>query len=332
MRSTMRRRRAFWFLAVGGLAIAAAREVRAAEITVDGPPACVDPATLAEEVSDLIGRPLVEVSGVGFRVRIAALSPQKWRLHLETIDDESAAGAPSVSGRREIDGASCSELAEAASVAIAVSVRSMEAARGAPSPASAAKPVPPFPPPGAPTAAPSVAVATSGPARPAWHPSLTLAFVIDTGALPGISPGLELEGNLHHGKLRLVLLGTWFASQDADGPSGASGTFQLALGGGLACYAPRWGRWTALACGGGELGRMAGTGNVARPETGAVLWRAVRAEVGATAALGARAAILLRAGVVRPLARPDFVLDQSELVYRPSPVTFRVTAGFELGF
>jgi hypothetical protein len=154
----------------------------------------------------------------------------------------------------------------------------------------------------------------------------------DTGALPRTSPGLDLEGDLQRGRLRLVLLATWFTSQDTVGPGGASGTFQLAVGGGLACYAPRWGRWTALACGGGELGRLAGTGNVARPETGAVLWRALRADAGVTAAVGGNTAILLRAGVVAPLARPDFVLDQSQLVYRPSPVTVRVTAGFELGF
>ena len=71
---------------------------------------------------------------------------------------------------------------------------------------------------------------------------------------------------------------------------------------------------------------------MARPETGAVLWRAVRAEAGTTVATGANTAILLRAGVALPLARPEFVLDQSHLVYQPSPVSIRLTAGFELGF
>ena len=143
---------------------------------------------------------------------------------------------------------------------------------------------------------------------------------------------MEAEGALQRGALRLVLLGTWYTSQDAVASSGAVGTFQLALGGGLACYAPRWGRWTALACAGGELGRLAGTGHVARPETGSVLWRAVRADAGTTVVTGANTAILLRAGVALPLARPDFVLDQSMLVYQPSPVSLRFTAGFELGF
>jgi hypothetical protein len=236
-----------------------------------------------------------------------------------------------VRGSREIDGTSCAELAEAASVAISVSVRSLEAAASEPPPPLPAKPDPPGPSSSPPTA-PVAAVATSSPPRPAWRPSVTLALATDTGALPSTSPGLEAEGDFQRGVLRLVLLATWFTAQDTVGPNGAGGTFQLALGAGLACYAPHWGRWTALACGGGELGRLAGTGNVVRPETGAVLWKSLRAEAGTTVVVGANTAILLRAGVVRPLARPQFVLDESQLVYRPSPVALRLTAGFELGF
>jgi len=328
MRLTMRRRWAFLLFAAGGLTISAAAPVRAAQLTVEAPPSCVDPTTLAEEVADLIGRPLTEIPDVDFRIRIAEMSPKKWRLHLETIDGQESTGrAASVSGKREIDGKSCPELAEAASVAIAVSVRSMEAAgRTRPPAAAVTSPLPGSPP------AASAAVVASSPPTPSWHPSVTVGLVTDTGALPSTSPGLELEGDLQRGRLRLVLLGSWFTSQDAVGIEGASGSFQLALGGGLACFAPRAGRWTALVCGGGELGRLAGTGLVARPETGTVLWRAVRAEVGATAGLGSNTAILLRAGIVRPLARPDFVLDQHQLVYRPAAVALRLTAGVELGF
>jgi hypothetical protein len=141
-----------------------------------------------------------------------------------------------------------------------------------------------------------------------------------------------MEGDLQRGSLRLVLLATWFATKDANGGGGHAGTFQLALGGALACFAPRFGRWTPLACGGAELGRLAGTGLVTRPETAAVFWRAARAEAGATAALGANTAILLRAGVAVPLGRPNFVVDGSAPVFQPSPVAVRVTAGFELGF
>ena len=42
-----------------------------AKLLVDAPRPCVDAASLAEEVGDLIGRPLAEVADVDFRVRIA---------------------------------------------------------------------------------------------------------------------------------------------------------------------------------------------------------------------------------------------------------------------
>jgi hypothetical protein len=326
----MRRGRAFLLLGTAGLTVAFAREAPAAELTVDAPPACAEPATLAEEVGELIGRPLTEVAGFDFHVRIGETSPGKWRLRLETVAGKDA-DAPTVGGSREIDGTTCAELAEAASVAIAVSVQSMEAARREPPPASL---TPPSPSPAHnPAAPPTAAIAANAPAKPTWRASATLALTTNTGALPSTSPGLEVEGGLQRGALRLVILGSWFTSQDTVGFGGVGGTFQLALGGALGCYAPRAGRWTLLACGGAELGRLAGTGlDVARPQTAAVLWRAVLAEAGTTVAVGANTAILLRAGVSFPLARQEFVLDQSQQVYRPSPVAVRLTVGFELGF
>ena len=162
---------------------------------------------------------------------------------------------------------------------------------------------------------------------------MTVALVTDTGTLPSTAPGVDLEGNLQRGSFRLTLLGAWFVSRDVSGAGGIGGTFQLAFGGALSCLAPTWGRWTPLTCAGLEVGRLAGTGvGVARPETGAALWRAARAELGVRAVLGGSAAVVLRAGVAIPLERPAFVLDQSELVYQPSRMAVRATAGIELGF
>ena len=71
---------------------------------------------------------------------------------------------------------------------------------------------------------------------------------------------------------------------------------------------------------------------MARPETGQALWRAVRADVGTTAALNGNTAILLTGGLAVPLSRPAFVLDGSEPVYRPSRLALRLAAGLELEF
>ena len=166
---------------------------------------------------------------------------------------------------------------------IAVSVQSTDAAN-----VTATKPIAPKRPTSAQSQATSTppVIATPSPSTPSWHPAVTLALVTDTGTLPGTGPGLEAEGNLQHASLRLTLLAAWFTSREVVAPAGSGGTFQLAFGGALGCIAPSWGRWTPLVCGGVELGRLAGTGLVAHPETGAAFWRAVRADAGATAAFG----------------------------------------------
>ncbi len=335
MRSTNRRRaRAnltvlplFAFLS---LSAASASSAWGAELIVDAPESCVDPVTLVDEVSDLIGKELATVADVDFRVRIAETPQHRWQLRLETIERRASAGGetPAVRGTREIDGGTCAELAEAASVAIAVSVRSIAGETAA---AAAPPPTAPAPPPhvSSPTT-PSIARATEP--TVAWRPALVLAVAIDSGALPNTGLGVDLEARLQRGAFQVVAFGTWFGSQDTVRVVNAGGTFQLAVGGALACFAPQRGRWTGLACGGFELGRLAGTGLVAHPETAASLWRAGRADVGVTAGLGGNVALALRVGVAVPGSRPKFVLDGADLVYQPSRLAGRLTAGLEIGF
>ena len=144
---------------------------------------------------------------------------------------------------------------------------------------------------------------------------------------------MDLEAGLRRGSFQVVAFGTWFGSQDTVRAANAGGTFQLALGGALACFAPQRGRWTGLACGGFELGRLAGTGlGVARPETAATFWRAGRADVGVTATLGGNAALILRVGVAAPGPAPISCSTGPSPVYQPSRLAGRLTAGLEIGF
>jgi hypothetical protein len=325
------KRPGLFFLTVG-LAAAGASMAEAAQLAVDAPESCLDPSTLADEVGDLIGKPLASVADVDFRIRIAEAPNRRWRLRLEMVDRRPDGDGPSaIRGSREIEGATCAELAEAASVAIAGAVRSISPETAAPEPGRLATPEVTPPPTGG---EPAVLAHPARPTpTPSWRPAVALALATDTGALPKTGLGVDLEGDFQRGSLRLIALATWFGSQDASGAGNVGGTFQLALGGMLACYAPRWGRWTPLACGGGELGRLAGTGTgVARPETGDALWRAARADLGVTAALGGNAALGLRAGLAVPLSHPAFVLEGSDFVYRPGGLAGRLTAGLELGF
>jgi hypothetical protein len=340
MRSTNRRRAhanpfalpLFAFLMASAALGATAR---GAQLSVDAPDSCVDPAALADEVSDLIGKPLASVAEVDFRLQIAKTTRQRWRLKLETLGRPAGVDEPAIRGSREIEGTTCAELAEAAAVAIAVSVRSI-AEEARPTPPAIPSPPPATPPsrPSPPLEAPS-SLAHPASETPSWRPAVTVALATDTGTLPKASLGVGLEASVQRQSLRVALLATWFSSQDATGANDTGGTFQLTVGGARACFAPRRGRWTPLACGGFELGRLAGTGQgqgVVRPETGEALWRAVRADLGVTTALSGNMALLLTGGVAVPLARPAFVLDGSQLVYRPSRLAGRFTAGLEIGF
>jgi len=311
---------------------AVAPTVQAAQLSVDAPESCLDPSTLAAEVGDLLGKPLDSVADVDFRIQISETPARRWRLRLEMIDQRPGSnGTLTVRGSRELEGATCAELAEAAAVAISVSVRAISPE----TPAAAAPPntthaTPPLP---ATRSSSTQSIARDALPTPAWHPAILLALASDIGALPNTGLGVDLEAQLQRGALQLVAFGTWFGSQDTFAAASAGGSFQLAFGGALACFAPHRGRWTGLACGGFELGRLAGTGlGVARPETGAAFWRAARADVGVTAALGGNAALVLRVGAAIPLARPEFVLDGADLVYRPSRLAGRFTAGLEIGF
>jgi hypothetical protein len=319
------------FLAfVVGIHGAAPGPARAAQVTVDAPPSCLDSETLAEEVAELVGKPLAAVPDVDFQVEIAERPRHGWRLRLKTLDSRRGTDDTSrVRGTREIDGVSCTELADAAAVAISVSVRSIDDERAtapirpttiSPARAATAAPAPP-------------AVAHPPPSEGSWRPVIVLAFAADSGALPKTGLGVDLEGHLQRGAFRLALLGTIFGSEETSGTMNGGGTFRLLLGGVLGCWGPQWGRWTPVVCGGGEIGRLSGTGTgVPRPETGDTLWRAARSDLGISAAVGGTVAFVLRAGLVVPLSRPAFVLDRSELVYRPSRMTARLTMGLELAF
>jgi hypothetical protein len=280
---------------------------------------------LAEDISDLVGIPLAEVAEVDFQIRISEIKSGRWHLHVDTVDQKRSDGrSPTARGSRDIDGATCAEVVEAATLTVAVSIRSLEATSGV------AAPLPRPAPPASVREAPPVPLPNNSP-EPVLRPAVALALTTDAGALPSARPGLELDGTLGRGPLRLTLLGAWFASADAVAQDGSRGTFQLAIGAALACFAPHRGRWTPLVCGGFELGRLAGTGlDVPRPKTGATLWRAARGDAGLMAALGGNLSVVLRAGVAIPLTRPEFALDGTDIVYQPSRLALHLTGGVEL--
>jgi hypothetical protein len=324
----VRTRALFCFVACGaGIGIGADATAVAATVHLRAPDECAQEDDIVAEVDGLIGRPLSEVPGMKFEVEIARGASGKFRLHLSTIE-----GAETRT--RELAGNSCTELANVASVAIAMTIRASAASRERTPAArteSASAPVGPVR--KAVSASPEAAAAGDSPAG--WRSSITLAAVADAGALPQAAPGGALELAVDAGSLRIVALGALFATERAD-VAGGSGDFELALGGLLGCYRRAMKRVTALACIGTEIGRLSGRGlGVSFSRFGSELWLAPRADVGIAVPLVARLLLVLRGGAAAPVFRPEFtefVSGDAIVVHQAARVTARATLGIEVGF
>jgi hypothetical protein len=292
----------------------------AATLAVDAPDGCVDPATLEQEVADLVGRPLAQVPDAAFRLTIGPQAGGRWHLKLEATDGAAA-------HLRELDAATCSELGEAAAVAIAVSIRAFAEIAAAPKPAA------PHP---APVAARSGAPpVTNLPVsdRPRWRPGLTFGLAADTGDLPDTGLGVMAGAAVRRRALRLAAALGWMPPRDTFVPGGPGGRFQLALGAVDACFAPSWGSWTVMGCLGGELGAYRAIGlEVGRPESRTTLWRAARGGLGAGLAVSSTVGLLVQGTALVPWPRPGFVVNGTDPIYRPEPVAFRISAGLDFLF
>ncbi len=298
----------------------------AANLTLDAPQACVDPTTLAQEVADLAGRPLADVPDVDFRLTIRPAAGGRWRSTLEAV--EHRPGVPEARHLRELEARSCADLGEAAALAMSVSIRAVAEA-AAPPPGSRTPPPPEV------VEAPARIVQSVPPpaAPPGWRGLIAAALAADTGELPGAGLGVGVSLGVARGTARLNAFGGWLPPRDDVRSNGAGGSFQLAFGGAEGCFAPSRGRWTALGCAGGEVGRQSGSSiGAADPGSGHTLWRAARATLGLVYRASELVGFVVTATAVVPLARAQFVLDQNTVVYRAAAIAGRLAAGVELTF
>lgn len=302
----------------------------AAELHLRAPDDCADASSVEGQVEGLLGHPLAQVMGVDFEVEISQRPDRRWKLRLDTVDK-----AGKSQRTRELVAASCRELADAAAVAITLSIRSTAAGRDTTLAASSSSSS--LDPPGATDGdgSPPGTLRTSPPppAASSSRKGLALSAVVDAGAMPGLAAGLGLEASLRFPNLRFVGLGALFLSRETRLAGRVGGEFQLAVAGVLTCLTETFGRMTLLGCGGGEAGRLSGEGvGVSTSRERGALWLAARGELGGGMALGPRLTLVLRAGVVLPLSRPTFFLDGTTAVHRPGRATSRTTVGIELAF
>lgn len=311
-----------WLLSAAVL-FACARSGRAATLALDAPDGCVDAATLQQEVADLVGRPLADVPDADFHLTISRRPNGGWHSRLEAI--EHRAGAPDAPHVRELEAQTCSELGDAAAVAIGVSIRAF--AESKPRPAEDPRVV------AAPAPTVTRELAPESPPPKPWRPALTLSVAGDGGDLPDTGVAVMGGAALQRRLVRLAATVGWLPSRDKFLSGGTGGHFGLAFGAADACVAPTWASWKFLGCLGGELGAYWATGfGVARPDSRTALWRAGRVSLGTAVALSGSVGLLVEGTAVVPWPRQTFVLDGTTSVYRPGVVGVRVGAGVEFSF
>jgi hypothetical protein len=245
-----------------------------------------------------------------------------------------AAGAPA--SERRFEGKNCAEVSDAAAVAIAMTLQSSATeSTSAPAPESSSEqPSTALLPPTAEAARRNDSRRVS-PSKNQKSPRsvgarFALTGIVDAGTLPGTGLGAALSAALGWHPVRFQLEGGLLPARSAETTEGRGGEFALAFGAALVCYERELAGPSALGCLGYELGSLSGEGfGVSEPHLGSVLWQALRAELGVNLRLSDGFWLPIRAGGAVPLGRREFVLDDGELVHRPSPLVMRVQAGFE---
>jgi hypothetical protein len=231
--------------------------------------------------------------------------------------------------QRSMRAASCSELASAAALILALVV----------DPGLA---VPPSEPEvaGPPATLPDAVRPAPEPARRSGPVVSWGAFggmSVDSGALPAVAPGLTVGVLGEIERLRLRVGGVWFPLSKqyvAHAPSEpqTGGKFSLLAAQARGCY--RFLDQPALgACGAAEVGSLHALGfGTADDRARATLWAALGP--GLEAALGLGRAATLAAGVdmLFPLNRPHFELENIGAVYRPNEWSLRATLAGLLHF
>jgi hypothetical protein len=328
-----------WCCLVLGLGLSWSAEVRAAELAWSAPAECPARAQVEAQVERVLGRPLREVEGIDFSVRIEREQRRRFRLEL-TSESRAHTRLPR---ERVLFGRSCAEVADAAALAIAMAVSEDAAASGGPPPPAAepedeyaAEPEPEQPPPAA------IAPARTADAAPAAPPaadgggrvelSAGVGLWLDSAALPALAAGAGLEVSARYAALRLSISGGLFAAQEARPlAAGGGGRFGLYLGAALLCLQPSAEGLYAMGCAGFELGRMTADGvGLDRGKNRATAWRALRAELGLGYRLNAWLAAVARIGGVVPLVSAEFLANGDERVHVLPSLSARASFGFEL--
>jgi hypothetical protein len=293
-------------------------------VRLEGAGACPDRATLERGVAARLGR--VPFAEPAQRTLEAVLSrrEQAWRAEITLRDAEGIE-----LGRRSIEaaGPDCSPLAEATTLALALTI-DPDAALGTAPPVPPLEPDPEVRAPAPPAACPDRACPASAPCPKAVcpHPparpyvGASARATLALGLIPGPAPGVALvtEGGSQTLRAEVSLL--FLPETRADDPRFAFGLTAAAAG---ACAAPQpFGRFELGLCGEIQLGAIHAVVHEAAPiDPGDQLW--VAAALGPRLGLEVAPPLAFEVGVsaVAPLLDRSFdVVGIEQPVFRPAAV------------
>lgn len=286
-------------------------------LTWVAPPDCPGIDALRAEIRRVAGSVPPPEERLTADVTVQRGPGEKWQLTLATRTGTRA-------GERRLAGADCAELMRAAALVVALMIN----------PAAGQMLEAPAKPQAAP---PPMAVAVALPTDPTDRQiAAGVEFLLGTGALPSVAPGVGVRLAVKHGAFSGEIRGGMWAERTvaslSDGATG--GSFRLLDVGVAACVSARRDRRLSPAvCAGAAVSRLSGTGyGVTDPGAASAWWNAAFVEGSVRLRVTMRHGLRLAAQTLTSLGRPAFALAGVGPVFQPAWIWVRGTIGWEVIF
>lgn len=281
------------------------------ELTLSWPnvSGCPDATHVTQRVVEQLARPLREVQRGLHASATIVEGDGAYRLTLRTEHEETR-------GERTLTATGCSELSEAASLVLALSLGALaeQAAE-----AAAVEQVP------------------ASTRRVGFR--LRAAGLAELGFLPRIGAGMELGAAIAFGRSRLEIAGLWLPpvrSERTDDGARVSVSLWTARVG--YCHDLVGRRTRLLGCAGVELGQAFGRGlSLADTFDRHFRWSAAQLALRLESQLAQRLGLYLEPSLALPFERRRFVssdadLERSAVLHEPAPVSARLSIGVQAAF
>ncbi len=316
-----------------GAADGHADEVRAFSLEWQASPGCPTQETLRLRVEQLLGeRGATAAHSLTARESVSLLPDGRFHAELTVVE-------PDGERTRVLEAATCTEVAEASAVVLALAISPPADAVESPTtqePAALSAPSAEPPNPSALARADTGVAPSSEPSKPArMHVTAALGAAVDFATATTAAPGVALAATAGYRRVRASLRGSFFPARSStvpDQPSQGVSISLLALAP-LICVEPFTAPVELAACAEFEFGRLHATGfgppeHYERSST----WLAPGG--GLTAVFPRRGPLRSRFGVdlLVPLAHTEFVLQNVGIPHEIPSVDPRVSLALEVAF